>query len=427
MDRTILHCDCNSFFASVETVFRPSLAEVPMAVAGDADARHGIILAKNEKAKKYGIRTAETIWSAKKKCPALVLVKPHYGAYASFSARVRRIYERYTDLVEPFGMDEAWLDVTGSRTLFGTGREIAERIRREVKEEIGITVSVGVSFNKIFAKLGSDYKKPDAVTVIGREDVARIVYPLPADSMIFVGKQTAEALARCNIRTIGELAAASPAFLVSRFGKAGEQLSRYARGEDDSPVASLYDRTDAKSVGSGMTFRRDLTKREECKTALLTLAEDVAHRLRKQGMKCTTVSLTVKDPMLKCFSRQKAISPATDLAREIGACAMEILSASYPAGNPVRMLTVTAMNLLRTETVNEQIGFFDEDREEKRERTARLETAVDEIRARYGYASLTSGAVLHNDMGIETGEGSKIGWNSRKGGKEKKKETENHE
>lgn len=423
MDRVILHCDCNSFFASVETVFCPSLAEVPMAVAGDENARHGIILAKNEKAKKYGIRTAETIWAAKKKCPSLVLVPPHYGAYASFSAKVRRIYERYTDLVEPFGMDEAWLDVTGSRALFGTGPEIAERIRREVREEVGITVSVGVSFNKIFAKLGSDYKKPDAVTVIAREDVGRIVYPLPVDSILFVGRQTAETLARCNIRTVGELAAASPAFLVGRFGKVGEQLSRYARGEDESPVASIYDRTDAKSVGSGMTFRHDLTKREECKTALLTLAEDVAYRLRKQGMKCTTLSLTVKDPMLKCFSRQKTVSPATDLAREIGRCALEILESSYPAGNPIRMLTVTAMNLVRKENISEQIGFFDGDREEKRARTARLETTVDEIRARYGHASLTSGAVLHNDMGIETGEGSKIGWNGRA---KNKKETESH-
>lgn len=413
MDRTILHCDCNSFFASVETVFCPSLAEVPMAVAGDEEARHGIILAKNEKAKKFGIKTAETIWSARKKCPELVLVKPHYGAYAEFSARVRRIYEQYTDLVEPFGMDEAWLDVTGSKTLFGTGYEIAQRIREQVKKEIGITVSVGVSFNKIFAKLGSDYKKPDAVTLIGREQVAKMVYPLPVDSMIFVGRQTAESLLRCNIRTIGELAAASPAFLCSRFGKMGEQLSRYARGEDESPVASIYDKTDPKSVGSGMTFCRDITTVEECRTALLSLAEDVAHRLRKQGKKCTTLSLTIKDPMLKSFSRQRPIESATDLAREMGEAAMAILQSSFPTGSPIRMLTITAMQLVDADEGGEQIGFFDGDREEKREKMTRLETTVDAIRAKYGFGALTSGAVLHNDIGIETGQGSKLGWNSR--------------
>ncbi|MCQ2386679.1 MAG: DNA polymerase IV, partial [Clostridia bacterium] len=219
-ERTILHCDCNCFFASVEMVSKPELKNVPMAVAGDADRRRGIILAKNELAKKAGIVTAETVWSALKKCPALVTVPPRFDAYAEYSEKVRRVYERYTDLIEPFGMDEAWLDVTASKTLFGDGREIAERIRREVREELGLTLSIGVSFNKVFAKLGSDYKKPDAVTVIDRDNFKRIVYPLPADSMLFVGKQTAAALSDCNIRTIGDLASANPVFLRSRFGKA---------------------------------------------------------------------------------------------------------------------------------------------------------------------------------------------------------------
>ena len=407
MDRTILHCDCNSFFASVETVFRPELANVPMAVAGDGEMRHGIILAKNELAKKYGIKTAETIFSARKKCPSLVLVPPRHGVYAEFSVRVRRIYERYTDLVEPFGMDEAWLDVTASHALFGDGYTIAEEIRKAVKREIGITVSVGVSFNKVFAKMGSDYKKPDAVTSITRENYKEMLYGMPVQDLLFVGAQTAAVLSACNIHTIGDLADASPAFLSARLGKAGEMLSKYARGEDDSPVADIYEEIDAKSVGNGMTFCRDLVTRDEIKLGLYTLAEDVAHRLRKKGMKCTTVGVTVKDPTLKSITRQKPIDPPSDIAREIAEAAYALTLLSVPAGKPVRMLTVTAMNLIRAENAVEQIGFFDEGTNEKRKRTEKLENTVDEIRTRFGKGVLTSGAVIGNDIGIKDGKGEK--------------------
>ena len=220
-DRVILHCDCNSFFASVECLRDPSLWQVPMVVCGSVEDRHGIVLAKNEPAKKYGIQTAETVYSAKRKCPALVIVPPHYSEYARISRSVNEIYCRYTDLCEPFSIDESWLDVTGSRTLFGDGMQIAEAIRRAVREEIGITVSIGVSFNKTFAKLGSDYKKPDAITYIGRENYRDILYPLPVTDMLFVGERTAEALRAAGIRTIGDLARASDAFLRSRLGKAG--------------------------------------------------------------------------------------------------------------------------------------------------------------------------------------------------------------
>ncbi len=403
-ERTILHCDCNSFFASVEAVDEPSLLTVPMAVAGDKEARHGIILAKNELAKGYGVKTAETIWSAKKKCPNLVLVPPHYEKYALFSARVRRIYERYTDLVEPFGMDEAWLDVTGSRALFGDGYEIAESIRRAVKEEIGITVSIGVSFNKTFAKLGSDYKKPDAITVISRDNYRDIVFPLPVDSLLFIGRQTAEALASCNIRTVGDLAVASPSFLTGRFGKIGEQLYLSANGEDSSPVASIYEKTDAKSVGNGMTFCRDISDREEWKLGLYSLSEDVAHRLREAGMKCSTVSVTVRTPALKTFSKQRPISPATDIAREIAEKALQILESAVAPKSPIRMLTVTAMNLVKDTDSAEQLDFFAETDSQKREKTARLEGAVDSIRSRYGHDAMTMGAVLGNDIGIDDGK-----------------------
>ncbi len=401
MDRTILHCDCNSFFASVETVFNPTLAVVPMAVAGDSEMRHGIILAKNELAKKYGIKTAETIYSAKKKCPTLVLVPPHHELYAEFSARVRRIYERYTDLVEPFGMDEAWLDVTASRALFGDGYKIADEIRRTVKQEIGITVSVGVSYNKVFAKMGSDYKKPDAITEITRENYKELLYGMPAGDLLFVGAQTAALLASSGIRTIGDLNEASPAFLSAKLGKAGEMLSKYARGEDDSPVADIYAENDAKSVGNGMTFKRDLVTREEIRLGLYTLAEDVAYRLRKHGQKCATVGITVKDSTLKSITRQKPIDPPSDISREIAEVAYALALSAVPTGKPVRMLTVTAMNLLHGDDAHEQISFFDVSDGEKRKRNEKLENAVDEIRARYGKSAVTTGAVIGNDIGIK--------------------------
>ena len=241
MDRTILHCDCNSFFASVECVFRPELKDVPMAVSGNPENRHGIILAKNELAKKAGVVTAETVWQARQKCPELVLVPPRHQEYVRFSGLVNAIYQRYTDQVEPFSIDESWLDVTGSRALFGSGETIADAIRRAVREELGITVSVGVSFNKIFAKMGSDYKKPDATTVITRENYRQLLWPLPISDLIFVGSASRNALRELGIYTIGDLARTDPALLTARLGKAGTVLSTYARGEDESRVASISD------------------------------------------------------------------------------------------------------------------------------------------------------------------------------------------
>ena len=218
MDRTILHCDCNSFFASVEAAINPELKTVPMAVCGSEENRHGIVLAKNELAKSYGIITTDTVYTARRKCPGLVIVKPHYEEYADYSRRINAIYREYTDIVEPFGIDESWLDVTSSTRLFGNGEQIAECIRQRIKKEIGVTVSIGVSFNKPFAKLGSDYKKPDAITVISRENFKTIVYPLPVGDLLFVGSKTASELNKIGVRTIGELAELEFEFLLSRFG-----------------------------------------------------------------------------------------------------------------------------------------------------------------------------------------------------------------
>lgn len=417
-DRIILHCDCNSFFASVETVLNPAYAGVPMAVCGSEEERHGIVLAKNELAKKYGIETAETVWSAKKKCPDLVIAPPHHDAYVEFSERINRIYDRYTDLVEPFSIDESWLDVTGSVNLFGDGLAIAEALRQAVKTEIGVTISIGVSFNKMFAKIGSDYKKPDATTVISRENFRQIVYPLPVQAMMYVGPRTAAMLEKCNIRTIGALAAASPAFLSGRFGKAGEQIHAYACGIDDSPVHARGDRAAPKSVGNGMTFRHDLVSEEEIRAGLGFLSEEVAARLRAAGRRATTVSVAIKDTMLQTVSRQMALPSPTNLGRELAEAAMRLTRSAWNIGRPIRALTVTAMNLIPLGEGGEQIGLFDEEKDRRREKTTRIEDTMDKIRARYGKSSISSGATISSDFGIAPVKGAgKRGKGDKKDGK----------
>ena len=400
MGRTILHCDCNSFFASVETALNPKYRDVCMAVCGSEDNRHGIVLAKNELAKKYGIKTAETVWSAKRKCPGLVIAEPHYSEYVKFSKRVNEIYERYTDLIEPFGIDESWLDVTASERLFGSGIEIAERIRREVREEVGITVSIGVSFNKVFAKLGSDYKKPDAITVISEENFRNIVYPLPASELLFVGKKTADELSRMGIRTIGELASLSLDILTKRFGKSGEMLFKYSRGEDDSPVLPSEEQEDAKSVGSGYTFKRNLLGRSEARVGIDYLSEDVATRLRRLSMKCRTVTLSIKDEYLRVISRQAPINPPSDIAEEISRVAFGILEREWGIDAPIRTLTVTATNLVRSDTLAEQISFFSDGKEKSRDKSRKKEETVDFIRQKFGTSSILKGSILDSELGF---------------------------
>ena len=304
MDRVILHCDCNNYFASVELLERPDLRELPVAVAGDPEGRHGIILAKNQLAKKYGVKTAETIWQAQRKCPGLILLPPHMEKYKAISQQINAIYLDYTDQVEAFSIDESWLDVTGSQHLFGDGRVIADTLRRRVREEIGITISVGVSWNKTFAKMGSDYKKPDATTVITRENVAELLYPLPVTDLIFVGESAGTALAQHGVRTIGDLASRSREELEAWLGKSGEGLWIAAQGLDNSPVKRYGERDPVKSVGNGMTYPHDLVGREACITGLAPLCERVGARLRAQGLKCGTLTLQIKDPRLKVISRQ---------------------------------------------------------------------------------------------------------------------------
>ncbi len=285
-DRVILHCDMNSFYASVELLSEPELKDRPVAVCGDPEGRHGIILAKNEAAKKYGIVTAETVWQARKKCPGLTLLKAHHDKYHDYSVKINEIYKRFTDMVEPFSIDESWLDVTGSTELFGTGEKIARRIKDTVKSELGLTLSVGVSFNKIFAKMGSDYKKPDAITVIDRNNFRDILWPMPVREMFFVGNATAGKLKDIGIKTIGDLANSDVFMLEKLLGKSGRMLHGYAMGEDSSPVAGSEERRKIKSVGNGITFRRDLKGKDDILIGITALSDTVAGRLRKYGLKC---------------------------------------------------------------------------------------------------------------------------------------------
>ena len=381
MDRTILHCDCNSYFASVESISRPELKSVPMAVCGDPESRHGIILAKNELAKSYGIKTAETIWQAKKKCPNLTLVSAHHHLYEEYSEKINRIYEQYTDLVEPFSIDESWLDLSGSMHKFGTGQEIADELRRRIREEIGITISIGVSFNKIFAKLGSDYKKPDATTVITRENYKTILWPLPARDMLFVGSVAADRLAGIGIDTIGAIAAAGLEQMKALLGRSGETIWEYAMGLDNSPVKSRQDLGPPKSIGNSITFPHDLTNKRDICSGLLALCDQVGSRLRKYNLYCSTVQIQIRDPYFRTISRQQKLSAPTNVTKEIYDAAVALAEKSWTMTAPVRLLSVTGTNL--TDCCTEQMTLIGDTTDEKLKNT-KLDRTMDSTRTSYG-------------------------------------------
>ena len=386
MDRTILHCDCNSYFASVECISHPELKRVPMAVCGDPESRHGIILAKNELAKAYGIQTAETIWQAKRKCPQLTLVVPHHDLYEQISDQINEIYGQYTDLVEPFSIDESWLDVTGTLHTFGSGERIANELRRRIREEIGITISVGVSFNKIFAKLGSDYKKPDATTCITRDNYQTILWPLPARDMMFVGSTTAERLARMGIATIGDIAHAGRDQLRLILGRSGETIWEYAAGEDCSLVRRADESDQPKSIGNSITFPHDLVGRQEICAGLLALCDQVGSRLRKHGLYCATVQIQIKDPLLATISRQQKLAAPTNVTHELYEAAVAIADKSWSMSSPVRLLSVTAANL--GDCCTEQMTLIGDTTEGKL-KNAKLDRAMDNIRSRFGKDSIS--------------------------------------
>lgn len=390
-DRVILHCDCNNFYASVELLEHPELTNKPVAVAGDPEGRHGVILAKNQIAKALGVKTAETIWQARKKCPGLVLLPPHREKYSAMSKRVNAIYLDVTDQVEPFSVDESWLDVTGSRSLFGDGRTIADMLRRRVREELGITISVGVSDNKYWAKMGSDYKKPDATTLITRENVAELLYPLPVSELLFVGRAAADTLRSHGIATIGALSDCDPKLLNQYLGKQGDSLWRIARGLDDSPVRRWGEAEQIKSIGNSTTFSHDLIGRDACHAGLKPLCESVGTRLRQQGLKCRTVTIQIKDPQFKVISRQKTLSMPTNLTRQLYREACALLDGCWPERAPVRLLSVTAAGLCgEDESVSAQLSFLDDVAPDD-PRQLRLEKAIDAVRERYGQGIVGTG------------------------------------
>lgn len=389
----------------MESLSHPEYKTVPMAVAGNSEDRKGIILAKNELAKKFGVQTAEPIWQAQRKCPNLVIAKPHYSKYKEFSKKVFLIYMRYTDRVEPFGIDEAWLDVTGSKKLFGSGAEIAESIRKTVKNETGLTVSIGVSFNKSFAKLGSDYKKPDAITKITRENFKDIVYPLPVGDLLFAGKSTCERLAKYDIKTIGQVASSSRELLTSILGARGGELHDCACGNGSDFVVRSDFYEPPKTIGRGLTFKRSITSIGDVKTAIAPLAEDVAQRLRKYGLWCNCVSVSIKDDSLKTISRQTNIEPSTNLGRIISDTAAALVEKNWDFKIPIRMLTVTAASL-SDEYRGAQLSLFDvAEKEEKTGKLERLEKSIDALKERFGKEIISFASTQGNDLGLEAIKG----------------------
>ncbi|MBR4049654.1 MAG: DNA polymerase IV [Clostridia bacterium] len=380
-ERIILHCDLNNFFASVECLGKDELKGKPVAVAGSVEKRHGIILAKNEVAKKFGVKTAEAIWQAQLKCPDLVLLSPHYELYNSYSQTVRQIYERYTDIIEPFGIDECWLDVTGSTFLFGSGEQIADKIRKAVKAETGLTISVGVSFNKVFAKLGSDLKKPDAVTVISRDNFKEIVWPLDVGELIGVGKATKQSLCRIGLFTVGDVAKANPDTLKLVLGKAGESLWKFTNGLDNSPVISSEFAPPPKSIGRSTTPPENLCTHEDIMTVLIKLCDRVSASLRQNHALAGVVQVHIRDTKLNITEHQKKLDEPIRLTELLFRTGVELINEIWDKETPLRSIGIRATQLVpQNESFQLSLG-CDYDRLERLEK---LECVIGDTRERYG-------------------------------------------
>lgn len=395
MERTVLHCDLDNFFASVECVYEPSLAKVPFAVCGDPKERHGIVLAKNQLAKQFGIKTAVPIWQALQLCPSLRLVEPHYDRYMDYSRKARNIYEYYTDMVEAFGIDECWLDVTGSQMLFGSGEQIAKEINSRIKQELGLTVSVGVSFNKCFAKLGSDLNKPDGISIISRDNFKSTVWPLPVDNLLWVGKSTKTRLNNMGVLTIGDIAAFGRNLITASFGKNGESLWRNAMGYDYSPVLREKELPAAKSIGKSVTGSRDLVTEEEIFTTFLALAENVSEKLRKCSLLCGTVQIHIRDTYLGITEHQTRLVQPTRLASELAQTGMELFKKNWRRRIPVRSIGIRACELM-CDCESVQLSF--EYDYQKALLLERLETSVDRIREKYGKNALVRASLMHSSL-----------------------------
>lgn len=401
--RTVLHVDLNNFYASVETIIDPSLKGDFLGVTGNIESRHGVILAKSESAKKAGVKTGMTVHEALKICPELKLVEAKHDRYVKYSEIVRNIYRRYTDVIEPFGIDECWLDCTSTVKMFGGGEKIANDIRETVKRETGLTVSVGVSFNKVFAKLGSDMKKPDAVTVISPENFKEKVWGLPVENLLFVGKSTLEKLKKYNIATIGDLAAVDEKFLTDKFGKWGATLKIYAEGLDDTPVMKDNESDEIKSVGNSITSYRDLVNVEDAKLVFSVLAASVSRRLISYNVgKACGISVYVRDNELNSITRSARLPYPTVLADDFCAAAEKLLENSYDFKKPIRTLGLTVSWF--TEKSYEQLTVYDKEYRKK----LSLQLAVNAINEKYGKKSVMKG-IVYKDKKLSGAEPSENG------------------
>ena len=390
MERVILHIDCNKFYASVECLHNPEIRNKPVAVGGSPETRHGIILTKNEIASKYGITVGEPLWKAYQKCPDLIVVPPNFPLYVRFSNMARNIYKDYSDYIEPFGLDENWIDVTGDKR---GGENIALEIKERVKSELGITVSIGVSFNKIFAKFGSDYKKPDAVTVITKENYKDIVWKSPCSDLLLVGPATTRKLAGYGIYTIGDLAQSDIGFIKSILGKNGVVIHNFANGIDPSAVSHKDDERALKSIGNSTTTPRDMVTDDDVKSVITVLGESVARRMREQGVRGKTVTITVRDKNLYHFTRQCKLQNSTDVSIEIINAAMKIFRENYVWNNPIRSIGVAVSDFNADEGVQYDLSGT----VEKREKLERLEKAVDNIRQRFGNYAVQRASLLKDE------------------------------
>jgi len=390
-DRVILHSDMNSFYASVEMMLDPSLQGKPVAVCGSTESRHGIVLAKSIPAKKAGVKTGMVNWEARQRCPNLIVVPPQYDQYMKYSKLAREIYGRYTDLIEPFGMDECWLDVSKSMYGYSTPHELADSIRQSTKDELGLTVSIGISFNKVFAKLGSDMKKPDAITEIPQEHFKELIWPLPADEMIYVGRSTIKKLNYMGYHTIGDVAQADPEVLGRMLGINGLAIWQNANGMDLSRVADMNYTPPIKSIGHGITCVSDLENKEEVWKVILELSQDIGHRLRVHELTAQGVQVMVRGNDLGFQQYQCQLPVRTQLPSEIAAMTYRLFEERYPWNIKVRAVCVRAINLVSKDTPEQYDLFFDNTRHEKLDR---IQNAVEDIRERYGKRALTYGSLL---------------------------------
>lgn len=390
MGRIVFHIDQNCYFASVEMISHPEYKNVPMAVAGDEEKRHGIILAKNELASKAGVKTAEAIWEAKRKCPDLITIPSHYDLYVSISKKLKAMYTEYTDLVESFGIDECWLDVTD----YCRGKDpvmVADEIRARVRNEFSLTCSVGVSFNKVFAKLGSDYKKPDATTYISEDNYKDIVWPLPVSDLLFAGKKSAARLSEINVRTIGDLANADKDYISDYLGKAGVMLWQYANGNDDSPVARADYERELKSINNSTTTPEDMVTPEQVYGTLHGLCSGTAARLRRRGLEAGGIALYVRDRDLNKYEHQKGLLISTDSAKDLFEAARVLFDESYDWHAPIRSIGIKCSKLTKAGS-GSQISLFEV--QEETQRSRKINDAIDKINSRYGNGTVKNLAEL---------------------------------